>query len=41
MVCHVETIGIAQDISVKKAMENQIQQRLVMEKLLSSISNFF
>jgi len=36
-----EIIGIAQDISAKKAMENQIQQRLVMEKLLSSISNFF
>lgn len=37
----IEIIGIAQDISTKKAMETQIQQRLVMEKLLSSISNFF
>jgi PAS domain S-box-containing protein len=37
----LEIIGIAQDISIKKAVENQLQQRLVMEKLLSSISNFF
>jgi len=41
---NTEIIGfmdVARDISNKKAMENQLQQRLIMEKLLSSISNFF
>lgn len=34
-------MDIARDISSTKAMESQLQQRLIMEKLLSSISNFF
>jgi len=41
---NAEVIGymdVVRDISIKKAIENQLQQRLIMEKLLSSISNFF
>ncbi len=36
-----EVIGIAQDITANKVIGNQLQQRLIVEKLLSSISNFF
>jgi len=41
---NTEIIGfmdVARDISNKKAIDYQLQQRLIMEKLLSSISNFF
>jgi PAS domain S-box-containing protein len=41
---YTEVIGymdVVRDISNKKTIENQLQQRLIMEKLLSSISNFF
>ncbi len=36
-----EMIGIAQDITARKIIESKLQQRLIIEKLLSSISNFF
>ncbi|OJX38317.1 MAG: hypothetical protein BGO78_09940 [Chloroflexi bacterium 44-23] len=36
-----EMIGIAQDITAYKMISHQLQQRLIVEKLLSSISNFF